>query len=58
MRLNLILSLLILNVVVGIRLRGTNEDYCDKCSKECGHIFHDRFCSKCTDECTINLKSN
>ena len=54
MRIKMILSFLILNVVAGTRLRGTQEDYCEKCWDECGYVFHDRFCAKCTDKCGTN----
>lgn len=51
-----LLCLLTLNIVTGKRtqLRGakyTDDDYCNKCWKECGYIFHDRFCRVCTKQC-------
>ncbi len=52
MRVKMILSLLMVSVVVsGVRLRGTEEDYCEKCWDECETFFHDRFCERCTDKC-------
>jgi hypothetical protein len=55
MKLKMIMLLLILNVVTGTRLRGTQEeDYCEKCWRECGYVFHDRFCARCTDKCGTN----
>lgn len=51
-----LLCLLILNIVNGAQLRGakdTDDDYCNKCRKECGHFFHDRFCRACTHNCRL-----